>query len=338
MRQSIFAIMLFFASQVVLAKMTVLSPMKMVIRPGDRIEIKGFRGQVEYLANDNTQDLTVEVKEVVDDQWSYKDEWQFSMRKEGSTVLINVDGPISKQIWHEVLLSGQIPQHIIKIVGPSAPLMIHWNDGRIVVGQLNAELQITSIKGDVVISKGEGLAKIFNQSGSVSVRDRKGQVDISSYMAKTEVSNIEGQVTIENFTGESRVQNVSGNLNLVSYNGTSKVAEVKGKLEFKNGNSPIHIDKFEGELRGRSEQGPVYAEIRGEADVRMESAEGSIHLRMPASGAWVNVGTHEGSLLVPAFLKLTRSASQQIRSGRLRSGSNGGNVFVRTDTGDIRVK
>lgn len=314
------------------------SPLKMFVKTGDRIEIKGFRGSVEYVVNEAAQDVSVEVRQSNSTApLKYQEEWQFSFKRDGSSIQANVEGPTSKQIWNEVLISGVLPEFHLRLTGPSLPLAINWNEGRITVANLNSELQITAIKGFVVVTKGEGPLALTTQEGNVIIRDRKGEVKIDSYIAKVEVKNIEGKLDLQNFTGETQIEDISGEVNLSSFKGTSKVAGLKGRLEFKNGNSPLHIEKFEGELRGRSAQGSVYAEVRGDADVRVESAEGAVNLRLPASGAWVNLGTAEGSLVVPGFLKLTRLPAQQIRTGRLR-GTNGGSIFVRTTSGDIRIK
>lgn len=233
--------------------------------------------------------------------------------------------------------SGRLPKYDLRLMGPSIPLSINWHEGQIRVEKLQADLQITAQKADVGVGGGKGELKITNLEGRVLVRDHKGELHVDSYLATVEIENLEGQLDLENFTGESKIQTVSGNVMLSSYRGSTRVAGVKGRMEFKNGVSPLHIENFEGELRGRSAQGPVFADVRGEADVRVETAEGQVNLRLPASGAWVNLGTAEGSLAVPGFLKLTRLQSQQIRTGRLR-GSNGGSVFIRTGSGDIRIK
>lgn len=317
---------------------TAYAPVKMLIQPGDHVVVKGFRGGVEYVVDPKALDVTVEVKQQISTEpMKYQDEWQFSFKRDGGDIQIFIDGPASKQAWSEILVSGQMPEYFLKITGPSLPLTVNWNEGRIQVTNVNSDLNIISLKGDVSVLRGEGDVMVSNQEGIISVRDRKGSVKIDSYLAKVDAINIEGKLDLENFTGDSRVQNINGSVNLSSYKGVTKVAGVKGRMEFKNGNSPMHIEKFEGELRGRSAQGPVFAEIKGEADVRLETAEGQVNLQLPASGAWVNLGTSEGSLAVPAFLKLTRLPTQQIRTGRLK-GSNSGSVFVRTTSGDIRIR
>ena len=313
-------------------------PVKMMVSAGDEVVIKGFRGNVEYVVEPSAHDVSVLMSQPSRaSAQKYHDEWQFSFKREGSAILAVIDGPSSKQIWNEVMVSNGIPEFDLRVTGPSLPLHINWNEGRITVINLKKELHITALKSNIVVMKSEGDLSIADQEGSVLVRDHKGEVKIDSYLAKVDVKNIEGKLDIQNFTGESHIEDIAGDTNLSSFKGATKVAGLKGRLEFKNGNSPLRIEKFEGELRGRSAQGSVYAEVRGDANVRLESAEGAVNLRLPASGAWVNLGTEEGSLFVPNFLKLTRLSSQQIRTGRLR-GSGGGSMFVRTTAGDIHLK
>lgn len=324
------------------AKVNVFAPVKILTQPGDQVMIKGFRGGVEYVVNKAAPDVTVELRRQVKDttselQSELQDEWQFLFKREGSEIQIFIEGPTSKQTWNNVVAATQRPEYFLKVTGPMLPVNVNWNEGRIAVIGLDNELHIVALKAEISILRGEGDLSVANQEGSIVVRNRKGTVKIDSYNAKIDVQDIEGQFDLENFIGESLLKNITGNVTLNSYKGVSKVSKLKGRLEFKNGNSPLYIEKFEGELRGRSAQGAIFAEIKGEADVRLESAEGAVSLQLPASGAWVNLGTTEGTLTVPSFLKLTRLPTQQIRTGRLK-GSVGGSVFVRTASGDIRVR
>jgi hypothetical protein len=317
---------------------TNLTPMKMIVEAGDSVVVRGFRGTVEYVVDTKSQDLKVEVRETVSAAANkFKDEWQFNFRREGQAIQIVVDGPSSKQIWNEVIATNAAPEYFIKIIGPSLPLHVNWNEGRVTAVNLQSDVEITSLKSDIIITKGVGRLEVSNQEGSVTVREHKGDVKVDSYLARVRLENIEGKIDLENFTGETLVDNITGDVNLSSFKGTTKLASIKGHLDFKNGNSPLHIEKFQGEIRGRTGQGPIFADVLGDADIHMESAEGDVNLRLPASGAWVNLSTEEGSLAVPNFLKLTRLQSQQIRSGRLH-GSSGGSVFVKTTSGDIRLR
>jgi hypothetical protein len=324
------------------AKSLQLQPVKMAVAQSDSVHIKGYKGNIELLSNVAVKDITVEVTQISPDNVSaeYKallDEWQFQLRRDGNIVQVTVDGPTSKELWSQTLVSNVAPEFNLKITLPAIPVEVNWAEGKIFSQNHASTLKITQNKGEVQVIGGEGDLNIVNQDGAIKVKNRKGAVAIDSYLAKVELENLQGQVDLENFTGESKVEKIEGNLTLTSFRGSTKVAGVKGRLEFKSGNSTMNIADFQGELRGKSLQGPVTVEVLGEADVKLESQEGAVNLKLANSGAYVNLGTSEGSLWVPNFLKLTRLPNQQIRTGRLR-GSNGGNIFVRTTTGDVRVR
>lgn len=318
-----------------------LAPLRLLVQAGDEITIKGFQGNVEYIPKDGATDLVVQVSRSnmnSEKQEVAADEWQFTMKRKDGRIQIQVESPQSKQAWSEILMTGAAqPRFDLKIVGPSLPMKVNWQQGSFKTSKFNNTLHVNLLKGRTEILGGEGELRVDSQSGFVKVLNRKGNVEVETYDGKVEISGIEGDVAVDNFVGDSQVVAVDGGLKLLSYKGKTTASKVKGRLEFKNGNSPLHIDNLQGELRGKTMQGPVFAAINGEANVRVESEEGQISLRLPASGAWVNLGTEEGALRVPNFLKLTRLPRQQIRTGRLR-GSVGGSVFVRTTSGDIKLR
>jgi DUF4097 and DUF4098 domain-containing protein YvlB len=314
------------------------TPVQMIVQNDDRVVIKGYKGSVDYIVSPAAKDITVEMKQstsTTEDKMT--DDWQFLFKRDGSEIQIFIDGPASKTAWVKMVSQQNAPAYEIRVRGPALPVTINWNEGRISINDLSSQILVTSLKADISILRGEGDVMVSNQEGAIFIRDRKGAVKIDSYNAKVDIENIEGQLDLDNFMGETRAQNVSGQMKFSSYRGVSRLARLKGRLDFKNGNSALNIEKFEGELRGKSAQGAVNAEIRGDADVRLESAEGTVNLQLPASGAWVNLGSVEGNLVVPSHLKLTRTATQQIRTGRLRGGA-AGTIFVRTKSGDIRIK
>lgn len=324
------------------AKTLQLQPVKMAVNKGDTVQVRGFKGSVEIISNTAAKDVTVSVQQILpdqlsDDQQSMLDEWQFQVRREESEVLITIDGPVTKELWSRTLISNIAPEYHIKLTLPAVPVEVNWSEGKMTSHNHNATLRITQNKGSVEVIGGEGDLHVSNQEGNVKVKGRKGSVDIDAYAAKVDLADVKGQIRVENFIGDTKIEKIEGNLSLSSFRGSSNVAYAKGRLDFKNGNSPLRIDDFQGELRGESLQGPVFAEIHGVADVKVESQEGPVNLRLANSGAWVNLGTNEGSLNVPSFLKLTRLPNKQIRTGRLR-GSSGGSVFVRTVSGDVRVR
>jgi hypothetical protein len=327
-----------------------LAPIRLKIEADDRYVVKGYRGRVEFESKEGVSDVIVTVHEV--DRGNTKssrrsgsisssEDWQVSVRREGHLIVASVEGPTSKQVWNELLMAGRlssdVPEYVVSVVGPSRPLDVSWHEGPIKVDRLDAELHVTSVKSAVEISQGRGDTTLSLQEGDLQVKNRKGPLSIESYAAKVTVSGVEGPLHLENFAGETNLHGADGPMDFMAYKGPSKLSSLKGRLDYKNGIGPLHIEKFEGELRGNSSQGAVTAEILGEADVRLQSADGSVTLHLPSGGAWVNLVTTEGNMAVPSYLKATRLPTQTVRSGRLK-GSLGGSVSVRTTTGEIRIR
>lgn len=318
-----------------------MAPLRMKVAPTDQLEIKGYRGDVEYIVDPTSSDIQVSVDRVDSAAATGRveiDEWQFTMRREKNRVLLVVESPQSKEFWAKILTNfSKQPKFNLKVRAPALNTKLNWHEGKFFTKNFDNGLHLNIVKGDVQVLSGKGELRIDTQSGPIKILNWNGNADIETFESNIDVSGVEGDLRVDNFVGKSRVTGVTGFLRLASYKGDTRASQLKGKVEFKNGNSPLHIDNLEGELRGKTMQGAVFATVKGEVNIRVESNEGQINLRLPGSGAWVNLGTEAGSLLVPTFLKLTRLASQQIRSGKLR-GTSSGSVFVRTTSGDIHIR
>jgi len=318
----------------------------MMLTGKDQIQVKGFRGDIEYTVDEKATDLTVVLNRVDPSPTANSnsgvsstiDDWQFGLRRESDIIHLSVESAQSKQAWAQTLSSvAQQPKFNLRIKAPSLPTKLNWHEGRFTARNFSASLQVNLVNGEVVLQKGSGDLRLVIQSGTAKVSGWTGPVHLQTYDAALEVVDVEGELRLDNFAGVSRVTGVLGGVQLTSHKGDTRASQIKGKLEFTNGNSPLHIEGIEGELRGKTMQGAVFATVKGEANVKLESQAGQVNLRLPQSGAWVNLGTEEGALNVPGFLKLTRLASQQIRTGKLK-GSVGGSVYVRTTSGDIQLR
>jgi hypothetical protein len=313
-------------------------PMRVMALPTDEIHIQGYRGSIEYITDDTAKDVTVNVEQGPSTKKNANENWDFHFRKDGQKVIVQVDNSaMSKMDWALTLQAGTWPEYKIKMRGPNLPLNIHWYEGAVSIKNLSAPIHITHMNSQIVIDGGNGPTSLNTHSGEIKISARKGNVLLDTYQAKVDLKNLEGDLLLKNFSGESKVKAVIGNITLNGYSGVSHISDIKGNVAFKNGNSTLNLDNIEGELRGESEQGPVTAEVQGTADVHLISNEGNVNLRLPASGAWVNLGTSGGNMAVPGFLKTTRIATQQIRTGKLK-GANRGSVFVRTQSGNIQIR
>ncbi|MDB2426133.1 DUF4097 family beta strand repeat-containing protein, partial [bacterium] len=221
--------------------------------------------------------------------------------------------------------------------GPSRPFELNWLEGSLVVNNWKSKGSIDLQSGAVRAIGYEGNLKLWLQSGIARLQNYKGSLYFKSYKAKVFLENSEGDVELDNFMGQSQVTEFKGDINLESRLGQVKVSKGEGKLDFKLGRAKINIDNFDGSIRGKSGQGQVTGVLKGDVDVRVRTDEGSVNLKLPRSGAQLDLGTKEGDFRVPSFLKLTRYSFIKVVKGRLR-GPSRGNVFVRTKSGSIKIR
>ena len=296
-----------------------LEPVNIRVQAGDQVRVRGFDGSVVYRAVPNRQALTVRVDET--HSRLRNNGWQLNIHRNGHSIIVAVDGPTSKKLWNAILANTaeSIPTYNLVLEGPSLPLEINWRKGQVQVSNLDADLKVTNLNGDTRVVGDNGDVSVSAQTGTIELAQLKGHVRIDSYDARVEVNNVKGELNLENFIGSSALGSISGQVAVTTYRG------------------PTHLSGIKGALQSRSAQGAVFAEIEGNADVHMESQTGNVHLTLPKSGAWMDLGTSNGQILVPSFLKVTRLPAELLRTGHLH-GINGGTVYVRTTSGNISVQ
>ncbi|MCB0342413.1 MAG: hypothetical protein H6626_03765 [Pseudobdellovibrionaceae bacterium] len=316
-------------------------PMAMGVSAGDRLNVKGFFGDVKMVAEPGAQSVVIQL---VQSQSSSApgfaqqmgDEWHFTVRKDGQTIFAEVESPQSKQSWAKLLMSGGIPAYRLEIRGAALPVELNWREGNVTVQNWKGDIQINQLAGKLNIQSVEGDARLFLQKGQLNVEDHKGAVFVKTYDANVRAKKVEGPFSVENFSGVTNLDEVEGSIYLTAFKSPTVVENVKGRIEFKNGQGSLKILDHEGAIRGHSGEGTVSVAVKGEADVRIKTEQGEVSLRAPGSGAWANLGTEEGTLYVPNYLKLNRYPSLKVREGRLK-GQRSGRLFVRTQSGNIRL-
>lgn len=318
-------------------------PLTMRVEPQDQFLISGFKGRVNIIANEKSSSITIGIKQINSDRASGEikelfDEWLFSLQRDENLVELTVRSPQAKQKWAKYLTESEfIPEFEITISAPSRPLKLAWRTGQISLKNWMQLAQVQIQEGRVDIQGGSGGVKVSHQEGQVMVTGYKGSVDIDTYKGKIIAQDTQGPVVIDNFVGESIISNSDGDVALSSFKGSMKVNKGKGRIDFANERGILNISGFSGDVRGRSEQGAVIANLNSSSNVRITTEQGNVSLRLPGSGASVNLGTEDGAFYVPNYLRLTRLPNLKLMRGRLR-GKNPGNIYVRTESGSIRVR
>lgn len=325
------------------ASTTTFQPLSMEVKPGDQLVVSGFRGSVTIESDDSLKMMSVTLKQVtpknLPGEYSDSlDEWLFSFQRVQNRIEAKVGSPLSKSLWAKLLANPQYqPEFKMIIKGPSIPVTLSWRQGPIQVKSWNASVKLNTLSSDVRVVGGEGPVSATQQEGVLKIVDRSGAIGVDTYKVVTEFNKIKGPIHVQNFSGKSKIAETDGKIDIYSYSGSFDVADGKGQIQFESDRGKIYVKKYEGDLTSETDIGSVYATLLGQARVKIKSRQGNVSLSLPNSGANVNVGTEKGSLNVPNYLRLTRLPNLQLMTGRLR-GKNSGRVYVRTESGGIRIR
>lgn len=315
----------------------------------ERLVVTGIRARVQLIGAGTTDPATgvsravLRAKKVLKNS-SQKENLQrfenlnFAVRREAGSVVIEAKGPESKVEWldwtHE---SG--PELVFEIEGASVPAEIFAHGGEVVAQKWSQPITATLVNGAVRTKDTAGMLRVQVQRGEVDIDAHRGRTELDCYGAKLKLNRIEGDLIVTNFGGESLFNEVKGHVEIRAQGGPVTVAKSSGSLEFQSGHGVVNVNGFEGPIRGRSEVAAVNAQVEGEAAIEIESNQGPVAVRLPASsGAAVKLETEEGYLNAPGNIRTNSSQKGKSASGRLSGEGPKGNVRVKTKSGTIRVR
>jgi DUF4097 and DUF4098 domain-containing protein YvlB len=343
LRQLFCCSLLALSAPTVQAQVMQYKPLSIEVGAKDKLMITGFRGRVQYKAANSGQVITVQLKQtnptqIPADIKESLDEWLFSMQKTEGVVQINVRSPQSKKTWTKLLTDKNWqPSFELLIQGPSLPTTISWRDGDIVLDGLRHPAHVQAQNGKIIVTNQKAAVDISHNSGEVALQSIDGDVEVETFAGKVIVAQVKGRVIVHNFNGATQLSGVAGQVEISSFDGLIQVDKSQGRLEFKTEKGAVRSAQFEGDIRGTTNQGAVTLATMGRSSVNINSKEGNISLQMADSGASVNISTKDGALTLPDFLQVSRQPQLRMARGRLR-GKQPGQVFVRTETGGVRLR
>lgn len=314
------------------------------LRAGDRLVVQGLRAQVRLAPAAPGKGAVLKARKFVGDKSTAEtlarfEALSFNIRRDGSTVRIDTTGPDSKSTLAE-WLKGPSPELVLEFEMPPVPVDVSVRDGSVTAQGWTQPLAVSLVDGQLKATQTEGALKLQMQRGEARIQGHRGPLEIDSYGAKVFLSKVEGDVKLTNFGGDSSLAELKGNIDVRTQSGGTTVNQSSGSLDFALGRGPLNVTAFEGPLRGETETAAVSAAIEGEAEVSIQSNQGSVSVKLPAgSGAAVRLQSDEGSVSTPDAIKpSTTSAGLKVASGRLAGSGPRGSVNVKSKTGAVRLR
>lgn len=234
---------------------------------------------------------------------------------------------------------GSVGGLILKFLGPSLPLEVHWQNGQHVFANWSSDLSVVQKSGSVLIEGGKGLLKLNQNRGKVQVNSYSGSLNGEFYSANFEAKNFKGDAVVNNFSGKIQFIDSQGDMVFKSYSGKSFVQNSSGSLNFEHHLASLNIQGFKGRLKGQSGQGSVVGQNLKINSAHIRTKEGLV--KLSRVGGRANLGTVKGSIQAPLGLKFTQLSNLKLMSGTFSKTSLGipkGYIYVRTESGNIKLQ
>ena len=163
---------------------------------------------------------------------------------------------------------------------------------------------------------------------------------IQSSNGSLKASYIEGPVRMRTSNGSVRVNNLVSTLEIATSNGAIEVRDLKGDGTLRTSNGRVTAEGIRGGLDVSTSNGTISAELvelQSSRNIRFETSNGAITLRLPTSvNARLNATTRNSTVSTDFELMVKGSEnSKRHMSGTI--GSGGPAINLSTSNGNIRV-
>lgn len=309
---------------------------------GERLVITGVRGSVKLIPLQPGKSPVVRAKKVLPDAAKpgasqLFENLSFQVKKEGTVVTVEAKGISSRQEFIDASKPGQ-PELSFEIEAPSTPTEIHYHSGQIVASGWKDGLSVSMVEGKILTTDGEGVLRAILTRGELKVEKQKGNVEIENHGGKVTLANITGDVRLHSFSGEVSATSISGKMGFRAKAGSLNLTKLTGDLTFENGRGGIAGTAIEGAVRGSTEDGAINLQLAGDADLSLETEDGSVTVKAPGgSGALLKLSSEDGPIFAPDSVKVPKVTGPKSVVARL-DGAPKGQIIVRSKRGVIRIR
>jgi DUF4097 and DUF4098 domain-containing protein YvlB len=178
---------------------------------------------------------------------------------------------------------------------------------------------------------------VRTSGGSLTLRNLHASAEGTTAGGSIVVHDIQGTVNVHTLGGSIDAERIEGPAQLHTAGGPIHVYDVRGDVNAHTMGGSIDLVRVDGKIRAETMGGSVSADELGDQDVSLQTAGGSIILRVPATiHASLDASTLGGSVSSAIPLTSTQSADHS----RLLGTINGTDHTIRLHTsgGSIRVE
>lgn len=305
-------------------------PQRISGRGIERIEIIGVRGKL-HLTGTQARGFRLKVGHTKSRR---SDDWNLLVERREHTLFLEVASSAYGSEWRKLMRQQQYPEFDIELEGPSLPTVVSWREGSLSYTSWKAPLETSFTSGDVHINGGSGHHVLKTGKSRVLVRHFKGELELRGERGQVDLLDLEGRLRLNWLSGPLTLTDVRSQTQIESSEALVRIHGGRGEWALRTEGGRVSLNEFGGHFKGQGRT--THWNVRGrlKSDIELINASGPVQVDW-GSTARVFLTSASGAIFSPYDI--------QDRDGRrVAEGRKGtkplGQVFVRTETGDITFK
>jgi hypothetical protein len=307
----------------------VYPPQKIRARGLERIEITGVKGHLKLVG---TPGHVFRLK--VGHSKRHSEDWNLLVERRGKTLVLEVSNSALGREWRRQVKRDQWPEFDLELDGPPLPTVVSWREGRLEYAQWTNDVETSFWNGKVSIDGGRGNYRLQALAAQVAVRDFKGDLTVRGEAGEVTLNRVDANTDLNWLSGTVRVENTGGNVHLEGRALDTTVNNGRGEWELELAGGQTQIRDFNGKLKARGKSTKWILSGARHSEIELLNASGPVDVDWKAP-AKVFLTSVSGAIHSPYAVK--ERDGQRVAEGK-KAGKPAGQLFVRTDSGDIRFK
>jgi hypothetical protein len=304
-------------------------PQKLNAQGIERIEITGVRGTL-HLTGTHAKNFRLKVGHTK----KRSEDWNLSVERRGHTLVFEVSNIAFGREWKKMVRQDQWPEFDIDLEGPALPTVVSWREGSLRFDHWHADIETAFLNGDVKVEGGDHQFVLQSVNAHVSARHFKGTMDIKGERGQVDLFAIAGQLHMNWLEGPINLWDVRAQTQVETQTADVRVHGGRGEWSVRSRAGSVNIRDFAGQMKAQGEDAHWQVRGRDRAEIELESRRGPVHVDWK-SASRVFLTSDRGAISSPYTLQ--DRDGRRVAEGRT-GGRAAGQVFVRTETGDITFK
>lgn len=294
----------------------------------ERIEITGVRGSVRLTGHPGKAYLL----KVAHSKNRNSNDWNLSVERRGRILVLEVANIAFGREWRRQVRREDWPEFDLELTGPNVPAMVSWREGILSFQNWRANVDATFLSGRALVKNSSGKHRLQLMSGEVEIQNFAGDLRLDVGNGSIQLADLRGSSKIDGLSEILRARNVEGKIAVEARQLDAQIESCSGNWKVEAERGTVAVREFNGRFQGQGAKTSWLLDGEAASDVEVVNSSGPVKVKWRTKPK-VFLTTNRGSIHSPFGIQ--EDEGRRVSLSGQKSRLAFGQIFVKTDTGDI---